>query len=230
MANRKSIPSAIKLRLFSEAAGFCQRPECLDPLFPPEMGGAKHIAEMAHVIPHGESGPRYEDRPEEDFDPDTFDNLILLCPTCHTMVDKDPEAFPRDLLLTWKQEHLARLALKQGVKTYECREEARHAVSARMAENKAIWEKYAPVDGSAFEYDPEADAAQLWQQRMRSTILPNHYRLLSIVEANLPHATGDEQKVFAEYKEHVRGLAQRHICGEAGSAIRFPQEMESIFA
>lgn len=51
MAARKAIPAVTKLRLFSEAAGRCQRPACLRPLFPAEMGGDKHIAEMAHVIP-----------------------------------------------------------------------------------------------------------------------------------------------------------------------------------
>lgn len=230
MANRKNIPSATKYRLFSKASGHCQRPECLENLFPAEMGGDKHIAEMAHVIPHGKKGPRHEKRPEEKFDPDIYDNLILLCPTCHTIIDKDPDAFPRDLLLGWKQDHFASLASKQGIRAYENRGGARDAVAARLAENKAIWEKFAPVDGSAFEYDPEAEASQLWLHRMRSIVLPNHYRLQSIIEVNLEHATVEEQRAFAEYKEHVRGLAQRHICGEAGNAIRFPTEMEDIFA
>ena len=64
------------------------------PIFPAEMGGDKHIAEMAHVIPHGKNGPRNEERPEEEFDPDSFDNLILLCPMCHTIIDKDPAPYP----------------------------------------------------------------------------------------------------------------------------------------
>ncbi|TIM13105.1 MAG: HNH endonuclease, partial [Mesorhizobium sp.] len=58
MAERKAIAAATRLRLFSDSAGHCQKPDCLDPLFPVELGGDKHIAEMAHVIPHGEAGPR----------------------------------------------------------------------------------------------------------------------------------------------------------------------------
>jgi hypothetical protein len=58
MAGRKPISGATRLRLFAEAGGHCQMPECLAPLFPLELGGNKHIAEMAHVIPHGEAGPR----------------------------------------------------------------------------------------------------------------------------------------------------------------------------
>ncbi|TIM33631.1 MAG: hypothetical protein E5Y69_22795 [Mesorhizobium sp.] len=98
-----------------------------------------------------------------------------------------------------------------------------------MAENKAIWDKFAPEHGSDFEYDPESESAQSWTQRMRSVILPNHYRAQAIIKANLGLATDDERRAFAEYQEHVRGLSERHVCGVAGRAIRFPQAMEGIF-
>jgi len=228
MAERKNIPTDTKLRLFSAAAGHCQNPNCLQPLYPAEMGGDKHIAEMAHLIPQGRMGPRHKERPDENFGPNTFDNLILLCPTCHTIIDKDPDAYPRNVLLGWKRDHLANLARKQGIIVYNSRDEARRAVAARMAENKAIWGKIAPVDGSAFEYDPESEASRIWSQRMRSVILPNHFLIQSIIETNLHLLTDDEQKAFAEYKEHIRGLAERHICDVPGNGIRFPVELESI--
>lgn len=228
MAKRDPIPDPVKLRLFGDAAGHCQR--CLDKLFPEEMGGLKHVAEMAHVIPHGEKGPRYEERPAGAFEVDSFDNLILLCPTCHTIIDKNPEAYPRETLLGWKSNHLATLMRKQGIMAYEKRNEARDAVAAGLAENKAIWEKFAPSEGSEFEFDPESSTAKTWSHRMRSVILPNHYRIQSIIATNLHHASDDERKTFAEYQEHVRGLTARHVCDKAGGAIRFPAAMEKIFA
>src|SRR5471032_2011895 len=117
MATRKPIPTETKLRLFSEAAGHCQRPACLQALFPAEMGGDKHIAEMAHVIPHGDTGPRHEEKLGE-IEVDSFENLILLCPTCHTIVDKDPAGFSRATLLGWKSNHFAALAHRQGIRSY----------------------------------------------------------------------------------------------------------------
>lgn len=194
------------------------------------MEGDKHIAEMAHVIPHGYTGPRHEDRPFDDFDADTFENLILLCPTCHTKIDKNPEAYPRHLLLDWKERHLARLTLKQGIRAYDDREQARAAVAGILAENRAIWERFAPEHGADFEYDPESGTAAAWDQRVRSVILPNHYRALAIIEANLRHATEDERRTFAEYQEHVRGLSERHVCGISGRGIRFPEAMEGLFS
>ncbi len=230
MVDRKHIPTQLKLRLFSSAAGHCQRPECLSSLFPAEMGGDKHIAEMAHVIPHGEDGPRREERPEGEFDPDTFENLILLCPTCHTIIDKDPDAYPRNTLLGWKAEHIGALARKQGIRAYDERGQVRDAVTAAMSENKAVWKQFAPVDGEAFEFDPESEAAKTWSQRMRSVILPNHFRILAIIKANLHHASDAEKETFARYQEHVRGLSERHVCDVAGSGIRYPEEMDGIFA
>jgi hypothetical protein len=230
MADRKAIPARTRLRLFAASSGHCQRPECLEPLFPPELGGGKHIAEMAHVIPHGDAGPRYEDRPAGEFDPDAFENLLLLCPTCHTKVDKNPEAYSRHMLLEWKQTHFANLALKQGIKAYDGRAQVRDIIAQILAENKAIWERFAPVDGAEFEFDPESEAAQAWSHRMRGVILPNHFRMQAIIEANLGLASDEERRVFAEYQEHVRGLSERHIGGVAGRAPRFPDAMESIFS
>lgn len=229
MADRKHIPTETKLRLFSEAAGHCQRPECLQPLFPAEMGGDKHIAEMAHVIPHGEAGPRYEERPAGEFEADSFENLILLCPTCHTIIDKDPDGFSRGTLLHWKSSHLATLASEHGICAYDERGQVRAAVLAAMAENKAVWTQYAPSDGSSFEYDPESEAAKTWVQRMRGVILPNHFRILAIVKVNMHHMTGAELQTFARYQEHVRGLSERHVCGAVGGAIRYPADMDEIF-
>lgn len=229
MTDRKNIPTPTKLKLFAASAGYCQKPECLQPLFPSQMGGEKHIAEMAHVIPHGKKGPRFEERPLEDFNPDAFENLILLCPTCHTIVDKAPEAYPRAVMLAWKENHLAELARSQGIRAYETRGEVREAIAARLQENKAIWEETAPIDGSDFEYDPESDTAKKWSNRMRSVILPNHFHIQSIIAINTHHAREEEKRTIAEYQEHVRGLVERHVCDEAGTATRFPKEMETIF-
>lgn len=230
MAVRKNIPTETKLRLFSAAAGHCQNPGCLRTLFPAEMGGDKHIAEMAHMIPHGDQGPRHEDRPDKDFDSDSFDNLILLCPTCHTIIDKDPSAYPRNELLDWKANHLTSLANKQGIITYQDRNKVRNAIVSVMAENKAIWAEFAPTDGHQFIYDPESESAKTWSKRMRSVILPNHFHIQAIIQANLHLMSEDEYKAFAQYKEHVRGLSERHICGVSGGAIRYPGAMDGIFS
>ncbi|MFJ2970974.1 HNH endonuclease [Pseudomonas fulva] len=229
MATRKQIPQETKLRLFSEAAGHCQHPECLRPLFPAEMGGDKHIAEMAHVIPHGEKGPRHEERPDGEFEADSVENLLLLCPTCHTTIDKEPDAYSSSTLLAWKSNHLGSLAVKQGVQAYEDRRQVRSVIIDAMAENKVIWKRLADSEGPDFEYDPESELATTWRQRARSVVLPNHFRLQAILRANRHLMSGPEHEVFALYSEHVRGLVERHVCGVTGG-IRYPEQMDDMFA
>lgn len=227
-ASRKAIPTETRLRLFACSAGHCQRPECLAPLFPEELHGFKHIAEMAHILPYGEAGPRSTEAPEGGYEADLFENLILLCPTCHTIIDKNPDAYPRQILLDWKETHLANIAAFQGVRSYESRSEARAGVIQKLDENKAIWKKFAPIDGSEFEFDPESDKAAIWEQRVKGVILPNHYTIKSIIQANYELLDEEERDIFSEYREHVRGLTNRHICG-IGGAIRFPEGMKDIF-
>jgi hypothetical protein len=230
MAERKHIPSETKLRLFSAAAGHCQHPDCLEPLFPAEMGGDKHIAEMAHVIPHGEKGPRHDERPAGEFEADSFENLLLLCPTCHTIIDKNPAGYSRSTLLAWKSNHVAALARKQGTHAYDDRVLVRRAVVGAMAENKAIWDELAPCDGASSDLDPESETAKIWSHRMRNVILPNNFRIQAIAIANQHHMTDIELATFARYQEHVRGLTERHVCGIAGRAIRYPTKMDELFA
>ncbi|MEW3697626.1 HNH endonuclease, partial [Pseudomonas aeruginosa] len=79
-----------------------------------------------------------------------------------------------------------------------------------------------------FEYDPESESALMWGQRMRNVILPNHFRIQAIIKANLHHMTDAEKQTFARYQEHVRGLSERHVCGVAGGAIRYPEEMDEV--
>lgn len=229
MTDRKHISAETKLRLFSEAAGHCQRPDCLRSLFPVEMGGDRHIAEMAHVIPYGDAGPRQHERPDGGFEINAFENLILLCPSCHTIVDKDPDGYSRSTLLGWKTNHLAALANEQGIRVYEERSQVRDAVVAAVTENKAVWKEFAPIDGMHFEHDPESEVAKTWKQRVRCVILPNHLRIQAIVKANLHHMTAAERQTFAQYQEHVRGLSERHVCGLAGRAIRYPAGMDGVF-
>lgn len=230
MSVRRSIPRNIKLKLFAESGGHCQRPNCLKPLFPVDMGGNMHIAEMAHVIPHGETGPRHEERPSEEFEANSFENLILLCPTCHTIIDKAPDSYPRSMLLDWKRNHFITLVHSQGIIRYEERKQARDAVIAAMDENKAIWKEFAPCDGASFEFDPESETANAWSQRMRSVILPNHFHIQAMIRINQCHLTVEEREIFAQYREHIRGLTERHVCGISGIAIRYPQDMDGIFA
>jgi len=96
--------SHTKLRLFADAAGHCQNPACNQPLFIDAGRKNIHIAEMAHVFAAADDGPRANAELTQ-AERGRYSNLILLCPTCHTIIDKAPGEYPDTVILMWKQQH-----------------------------------------------------------------------------------------------------------------------------
>lgn len=62
------------------------------------------FGEQAHIVAEEDNGPRGKSRltPEQR---NNYPNLILLCPNCHTKIDKAPEEFSIELLHQLKAEH-----------------------------------------------------------------------------------------------------------------------------
>lgn len=104
-----SISEKNKNLLLAKSGGRCANPECNSELFHFfESGKGSSIVELAHIIARSDNGPRGDF--EMDFtDKDHFDNIIVLCPTCHTKVDKNPDEYPVEKLIEWKKEHIHRL-------------------------------------------------------------------------------------------------------------------------
>ncbi|RWE79585.1 HNH endonuclease [Mesorhizobium sp.] len=84
-------------------ASHCAYPGCTQPLILPARGIADEVvlAQVCHIIAASDNGPRG--------DPNTSlearnepDNLLLMCPTHHTVVDKQHAAYPAPLLREWK--------------------------------------------------------------------------------------------------------------------------------
>jgi hypothetical protein len=85
----------------------CSNPHCLRFTgYATSEGEARAIAEAAHMLPNGKSGPRHEEVPAfPDIDLSSPANGIWLCTGCHKKVDRDPKAYPIQMLLDWKKEH-----------------------------------------------------------------------------------------------------------------------------
>ena len=73
--------------LWGRAGGRCSHPECTEDLTSLVESGNYVVGEMAHVIGNKPTARRGTPEGGED----TYDNLILLCPTHHTHIDKAPE-------------------------------------------------------------------------------------------------------------------------------------------
>ena len=223
--SRRVTPSSdIRLRLFSDAAGFCQNPSCLGVLFP-DQHTHLHIAEMAHIIAASDYGPRANTNMTPEYR-ESYDNLLLLCPTCHTMVDKAPETYPCHQLIQWKRNHIAKITEAFSLNFYNSREDARNAIEPLMEENFFIFTRHGP--NNEYRLDPESEQARVWKRKVLSRILPNNRKILLILDKNRTMLSANEKLVLEEFRQHVEEMEERHL-GEASTVgRRFPSGMQQI--
>jgi hypothetical protein len=109
-------------RLWGPAAGLCSYEGCRRKLIErfDDTGEAVVLGEHAHQIPHSALGPRGAVSEEADDEAcvrqldgtgeANYENTILLCGGCHTIIDQAPQAHPVERLKKMKADHEAWVA------------------------------------------------------------------------------------------------------------------------
>ena len=94
-------------KLWGKSAGLCSFEGCkINLASDTETPDAKVLGEHAHIVAHSPDGPRGDvDFPNDQID--SYENLILLCPTHHTEIDRDPRKYCVDILIEMKTSHEA---------------------------------------------------------------------------------------------------------------------------
>ena len=208
-----------------ESGGYCQNPGCVRELFIDVLGNNIHIAEMAHVFAASDFGSRPNPKLSSK-ERGAFENLILLCSTCHTVVDKAPEAYPDTMILGWKREHANKLRSTFGVRRFDYRIEARAAIEPWLRENRAIFDSYGPHIEEAG--NPESGAAERWKRKVLAKIIPNNRKILAQLGANTHLLTATETTVLERFRQHIDDLEARHLEGDREGASTFPSELAEI--
>ncbi|WP_457578266.1 hypothetical protein [Ensifer adhaerens] len=218
-----------KYELFSASGGFCQNPNCNEPLFVSTDTKRIHIGEIAHVFAANEAGPRPPGAMSRE-ERGNFDNLILLCPICHTIIDKAPADYPETEILTWKRNHRERINGLFGAKACETREEVRRQIVPLLAQNEAIHREYNP--DLEYSQDPTSGIAFKWQRNMRQRIIPNNRRILAHLDVNRDLATKEEQYAIELFRQHILDLEAKHYTSDlvAGAALPYPTAISDIMS
>ncbi|MEY9847988.1 hypothetical protein ABH940_005088 [Streptacidiphilus sp. BW17] len=120
---KAKVTEAVKRELWRLGLGMCYL--CREPL-DSGIGGTSPTAHYAHIVAQADKGPRaVPGMPQGQRDAVT--NLILLCPGCHDLIDKQPAAYPTPALQQRKVDH----------ETY----------AASLRESGRLWRvRYATVD------------------------------------------------------------------------------------
>ncbi|TDO38958.1 hypothetical protein C8E87_2628 [Paractinoplanes brasiliensis] len=108
---------ADRKRLWSRAGNQCAWPACRQEVVAGNVGTAPHgliIGEEAHIISEADDGPRADPNMPLS-ERNSYGNIVLLCPTHHTFVDKEEGAhYSAEYLHKMKREHEALVSAGQA--------------------------------------------------------------------------------------------------------------------
>lgn len=223
-----SISTEVKRKLWASSGGYCGKPDCNKDLFPFfENGEITNIEELAHIIGQSENGPRGDNELPLS-QRDEFENIILLCPICHTIVDKNSHLFPDSTIIQWKKDHLESIKNLFHVPKFSSRDEARKYLQPILAENKLIFDKYGPHSENARNKQMETEL--MWEKLAIQRLLPNNRSIESAIEQNQELLQTNELKLFIEFKLHKEGFEYNKISGDVNSVVpTFPNGLENIY-
>jgi SMODS-associated and fused to various effectors sensor domain/HNH endonuclease len=111
----RQIASLTRLLLFVRAGGRCQFDGCNEYLLEhPVTLTEGNFGQLAHIVAFSKEGPRGEvsSRPRNIND---VNNLMLLCPICHKLIDDHPEQYTVATLEKYKTKHEDRIRHVTGL-------------------------------------------------------------------------------------------------------------------
>jgi len=191
----------------------------LDPTEPTVVG------EMAHVIARKSVKLRRGKAAAGD---DSYANLVLLCPTHHTYVDKAPVGtFPEAMLHKWKSDHETSVSKSLASPLFHNRASLNEYVSPLLIENQVCWAIYGP-DSVTAKSNPLSNVAYFWPFRKLSLIVPNNRRIIKAVQANAKLFSSSEYRTACMFVEHAEGF-ERNCTSPTENVPRFPAEFKAMF-
>jgi len=210
-------------KLWGLSAGRCSYPGCNEPCIRFFTGGSTIIGEMAHVIAQSPDGPR--GAPEGGAD--AYENLILLCPTHHTEIDKAPAGtFPPETLLNWKRQHEAQIRNAISAPAFTNLREMACQLKKLLIENHAAWSSYGP-DSQAAKDNPLGNVYQIWVLRKLDTIVPNNRRINEIIRRNSSLFDADQYAKACLFIEHAEAF-ERNCYERIENAPQFPRQFDEV--
>lgn len=211
-------------KLWGLAAGRCSRlgceQECIRFL---DANDTTVIGEMAHVIAKQPKGPRGQ----AEGGSDSYENLILLCPTHHTEIDKAPAGtFPAELIHGWKTAHEQRVIRSFLSQQQPDKRSLVEAIARILITNKATWAQYGPESDEA-KRNPLSNSVSVWELRKLDTVVPNNRKIIGLIQQNKDFFDLADYLTCAAFVVHADGF-ERNCYARTEGIPRFPAAFEQL--
>ncbi|ORI01734.1 hypothetical protein B5723_11245 [Mammaliicoccus sciuri] len=201
---RKSISRVVERKLYAESMGLCMNPNCKEEVIKFDSD----ISEKAHIVPYCETKDN------------NYENLLILCPNCHTKFDKD-NAFSIEEVKSWKSKRLKDRE-KLLEKTYSNFDDLERDIKPLLKENLIIYSRYY-LSGNKKGWD-----------RSENKIIANNTKIKNLLIKN-EHLLNDYQKtnsnmdIVTEFILHTEEFESSRMDEEKIRSIFYPKELNSIF-
>ena len=210
-------------KLWGLAAGRCSHPGCGTLCIDFVADEPIIIGEMAHVIARRPAGRRGIPGGGEE----SYDNLILLCPTHHTMIDKSTEGtFTANDLLAWKTIHEDNVADTLASPAFRTINEVAKYIQKLLIENRTTWETYGPESVEATT-NPLSNLVRLWTFRKLDTIIPNNLRIIESIQRHKILFDDESYNLACAFYEHAKGF-ESSCYNRLEGIPRFPQQFAKM--
>ncbi|MBN5253306.1 HNH endonuclease [Serratia marcescens] len=222
---------AIKI-LWSNAAGICSFSGCNEKLSVAEAaeGAPYTIGEMAHIKGNRPGSNRY-DIEQPATERDSYENLILLCPTHHTLIDKveNVDRFSVEILHEMKSKHETSISNRLAVIKYESIDKLKDKISACLAESHQSWEQYGPLSDNAKKNPNSEQIYAIWISERLSIIVPNNREIVKILQENRELFSRGEQVLVSKFIQHAESY-EKWVNDEIpyNAIQRFPLDFETL--
>lgn len=218
--------------LWSSSGGRCAFENCWERVCYHEAADAAPytLGEMAHIC-GDKPGANRHDESQTQTQRDDYQNLILLCPTHHTLIDrKENEAvYTVDLLHTMKAQHEQRVLKLLNHEPILTKQDIARPILSLLEENKQSWAQYGPLSKLA-QSQPHNEAAHaVWISERLAIIVPNNRKIVAQLDEHKSLFNNGEQGAIATFLLHVRSYEQWVEDAIPYAAVkRFPTEFDEL--
>lgn len=221
----------IKL-LWAAAGGRCSFSGCWERLciHDAEESSPYTLGEMAH-IKGKKLGSARHDASQTNKERDDYLNLILLCPTHHTLIDRKENIsqFPVDFLLDVKSKHESRVLELLGHHEITNKLNLAKTILPLLEENRQSWSQYGPLSKLARTSPNDDKAYAVWRSERLSIIIPNNRKINKLLTSRKNLFDVSEQVHVSKFRMHVRSYELWVNDKISYDAVkRFPVDFENL--
>ena len=222
---------SIKL-LWANAAGICSFDGCNERLTVEQAAEfAPHtLGEMAHIKGNKPGSNRY-DANQSDEERDSYENLILLCPTHHTLIDKpeNESYYTVEKLHEMKIKHEESILNRLTMQEIDNIEQLLDELSVLLSENYQAWKQYGPLSDNARKYPNSDELHALWTSARLSVIVPNNRLTKELLNKNRKLLPRNKQMIVSMFLTHVESY-EKWVNDEIPyqAVLRFPKAFEKL--